>query len=231
MTAPRREPSTSTKGEQTRQRIVDTALRLFRECGYEATTMRTIAREAGLSVGNAYYYFPSKQHLVQAYYDQAQELHAAAARPVLDRETDFERRLYAVLRARVDTMQADKHFAVGFFRFAADPLSPLSPFSAESAHARALSIALYAEAARGAQGVKMPPELRDALPELLWLCQMGVVLFWVHDASPDSAKTYALVDRTVPLVVKLIGLARYRLLRGIIFDLLDLVRELRAPQS
>lgn len=210
---------------------MNTALRLFRERGYEATTMRTVAGEAGLSVGNAYYYYPSKQHLVQEYYDRAQELHDAAARPVLDRETDFEARLHGVLRARVDTMQADKHFAVGFFRFAADPQSPLSPFSPESAHARELSIALYAEAVRGAPGVKMPPELRDALPELLWLYQMGVVLYWVHDASPNSAKTYALVDQTVPLVVKLVGLARYRLLRGIIFDLLDLVRELRAPPS
>jgi AcrR family transcriptional regulator len=229
VTAPRREPAASAKGEQTRQLVVDTALRLFRERGYEATTMRTIAAEAGLSVGNAYYYYPSKQHLVQEYYDQSQELHDAASRPVLERETDFEARLHGVLRARVDTMQADKHFAVGFFRFAADPQSPLSPFSAESAHAREVSIELYAEAARGAQGVKMPPELRDALPELLWLYQMGVVLYWVHDASPDSARTYTLVDRTVPLVVKLVGLARYRLLRGIIFDLLDLVRELRAP--
>ena len=229
VTAPRREASSSAKGEQTRQLVVDTALRLFRERGYEATTMRTIAAEAGLSVGNAYYYYPSKQHLVQEYYDQSQELHAAASRPVLKREIDFEARLHGVLRARVDTIQADKHFAVGFFRFAADPQSPLSPFSAESARAREVSIELYAEAARGAQAVKMPPELRDALPELLWLYQMGVVLYWVHDASPDSAKTYALVDRTVPLVVKLVGLARYRLLRGIIFDLLDLVRELRAP--
>jgi AcrR family transcriptional regulator len=229
VTAPRREPAASAKGEQTRQLVVDTALRLFRERGYEATTMRTIAAEAGLSVGNAYYYYPSKQHLVQEYYDQSQELHDAASRPVLERETDFEARLHGVLRARVDTMQADKHFAVGFFRFAADPQSPLSPFSAESAHAREVSIELYAEAARGAQGVKMAPELRDALPELLWLYQMGVVLYWVHDASPDSARTYTLVDRTVPLVVKLVGLARYRLLRGIIFDLLDLVRELRAP--
>ncbi len=229
MTAPRREPASSAKGEQTRQRIVDTALRLFRERGYEATTMRIIAGEAGLSVGNAYYYYPSKQHLVQEYYDQSQELHVAAARPVLDRETDLEARLHGVLRARLDTIQADKHFAVGFFRFAADPQSPLSPFSAESAPARALAIALYAEAVHGATSVKMPPELRASLPELLWLYQMGIVLYWVHDASPESARTYALVDRTVPLVVKLVGLARYRLLRGIIFDLLDLVNELRAP--
>ena len=225
MTAPRRE---SARGEQTRTLIVDTALRLFREQGYEATTMRAIAAEAGVSVGNAYYYFPSKQHLVQAYYGTSQDVHVAASRPVLDREADFAARLLGVLRARIDTMQADKAFAVDFFRFAADPRSPLSPFSDESAPARAVSVGLYAEAVTGAAGLKVPDELRAELPELLWLYQMGVVLFWVHDTSPGAAKTYALVDRTVPMVVRLLGLARYRLLRGLVLDLLDLVRDLKA---
>ena len=234
VTAPRPEgPQTeaarapSAKGEQTRERIVDTALRLFHDRGYEATTMRLIASEAGVSVGNAYYYFPSKQHLVQAYYDLSQDRHAAACRPVLGTQADLQGRLHGVLRARVDTMQSEKAFAVDFFRFAADPKSPLSPFSPESAPARAASVSLYAEAVAGAQALKVPPELREALPELLWLYQMGVVLFWVHDDSPGSARTYALVDRTVPLVVRLIGLARYRLLRGLVTDLLDLVRDLR----
>lgn len=229
VTAPRSEErAPSAKGEQTRELIVATALRLFREKGYGATTMRAIAVEAGVSVGNAYYYFPSKQHLVQAYYDQSQEQHAAAARPVLERERDFEARLHGVLRARVDTMQSEKDFARDFFRFAADPQSPLSPFSEESAPARGVAVSLYADAVEGAVGLKVPPELRAALPELLWLYQMGVVLFWVHDASPGSAKTYALVDRTVPMVVRLVGLARYRLLRGLVLDLLELVEDLRS---
>jgi AcrR family transcriptional regulator len=47
------EQSRSTKGEQTRTAIVEAALRLFRENGYEATTMRSIAREAGVATGNA----------------------------------------------------------------------------------------------------------------------------------------------------------------------------------
>ena len=64
------------KSEQTRRLIVETALRLFRERGYEATTMRAIATEAGVSVGNAYYYFASKEALIQAYYDRAQAEHA-----------------------------------------------------------------------------------------------------------------------------------------------------------
>lgn len=46
---------------QTRSAIVTAALRLFRENGYDATTMRAVAAEAGVSTGNAYYYFGSKE--------------------------------------------------------------------------------------------------------------------------------------------------------------------------
>ena len=67
--------SATAKGEQTRELILSTALRLFREQGYGKTTMRAIAAEAGVSVGNAYYYYSSKEHLMQAYYDHLQELH------------------------------------------------------------------------------------------------------------------------------------------------------------
>jgi hypothetical protein len=49
------------KSEQTRSLILETALRLFQERGYDKTTMRAIATEAGVSVGNAYYYFESKE--------------------------------------------------------------------------------------------------------------------------------------------------------------------------
>ena len=43
------------------------------------------------------------------------------------------------------------------------------------------------------------------LPELLWLYSLGVILYWVHDTSPGCAKTYQLIDRTVPLVARLVG--------------------------
>ena len=67
------------KSVRTRSAIIDAALRLFRERGYEATTMRAIAAEAGVSVGNAYYYFESKEQLIQGFYDRAQVAHAEAA--------------------------------------------------------------------------------------------------------------------------------------------------------
>jgi hypothetical protein len=62
----------SAKGEQTRRVIAEAAMRLFLENGYEATTMRAIAKEAGVATGNAYYYFDSKEELIQEYYARNQ---------------------------------------------------------------------------------------------------------------------------------------------------------------
>ena len=41
------------KARRTRERILEAALALFADRGYEATTMRDVAREAGASLGLA----------------------------------------------------------------------------------------------------------------------------------------------------------------------------------
>ena len=62
-----------TKSEETRARILDAAMDLFRRQGFEEATMREIAAEAGVATGAAYYYFESKDAIVLAFYDQAQK--------------------------------------------------------------------------------------------------------------------------------------------------------------
>ncbi|MBA9001936.1 MULTISPECIES: TetR/AcrR family transcriptional regulator [Thermomonospora] len=215
------------KSEQTRALIVQTALRLFRERGYEATTMRAIAKEAGVSVGNAYYYFGSKEELIQAYYDELQEEHQAACRAVLERERDFAPRLLGVLKARVDTMVPYHQFAGKFFKFAAEPTSPLNPFSAESGPARAAAIAIYREVVDGST-LKIDPDFRAELPELLWLYSMGIVLYWVHDSSPGCRKTYLLIERTVPIVNKMVTMSRLPGFKSVTRELVEVIRDVRA---
>jgi AcrR family transcriptional regulator len=214
------------RGEQTRRLIVDTAVRLFREQGYDKTTMRAIAQAAGLSVGNAYYYYPSKDHLVQEFYARIQDDHRTACAPALASTTDFAGRLHAVLSAGVEVMTPYHGFAGRFFKVAADPSSPLSPFSAESLPAREASLGLFRDLVRGSD-LKVDAELHDELPELLWLAHLGVTLFWVHDSSPDQAKTQLLVDRAVPLIDRLVGLSRLRVMRPVTREVLALYRALR----
>jgi AcrR family transcriptional regulator len=215
------------RGEQTRLLILDTAMRLFRERGYAQTTMRAIAREAGVAVGNAYYYFESKEHLIQEFYSGSQVEHRALASRVLATQTEFAARLRGVLHAGIDANAPYHAFAATFFKTAAEPTSPLSPFSAESAPARRASIALFRDVVEGSTA-RVPAELRDDLPEMLWLAYMGVILYWVHDRSPGQAKTRVLIDRAVPLIDRALSLARLRVVRPAVREALDLVRALRA---
>ncbi|MFI2352880.1 TetR family transcriptional regulator [Streptomyces sp. NPDC019443] len=209
------------KSEQTRTLILETALRLFQERGYDKTTMRAIAKEAGVSVGNAYYYFSSKEHLVQGFYDLIAAEHQAAVRPLLDRETDLEARLAGVMTAWLDIAAPYHEFAAQFFKNAADPESPLSPFSPESEHAREAAIAVHREVLAGAKG-KVPEELADILPELMWLSQMGLVLFWVFDRSKGSERSRRLAERGARLTTRGIALARFRVLRPLVRDVHEL---------
>ena len=52
------------KAGKTRARILETALSLVREKGYDRATMRAMAREAGVSLGNIYNYYAGKEALL-----------------------------------------------------------------------------------------------------------------------------------------------------------------------
>jgi AcrR family transcriptional regulator len=194
------------KGEQTRSLILETALEMFGERGYEETTMRAIAEKAGVALGNTYYHFRSKEHLIQAYYERMHEIHLDSCAELLEKERTLKDRLLGVMGEILENMAPYHQFAGILFKTAADPQSPLNPFSAESEPTRRANIELFAEVVRGAKA-KIPPDLAAELPMLLWLYHMGVVLFWIHDDSSGQSRTRKLMEHTVEIVVRLIQLA------------------------
>ncbi len=56
-------------GAMSRQTILDTAARLFRQGGYAATSMRTIADACDMKAGSLYYHFESKDQIVSEVLD------------------------------------------------------------------------------------------------------------------------------------------------------------------
>jgi AcrR family transcriptional regulator len=214
------------RAQQTRAAIIEAALALFRERGYDATTMREIASRAGVSTGNAYYYFSSKEQLIQEFYAISHAEHLAASHQALKGQTDLGIRLRTTLRALIDVLAPYHQFAATFYKHAAEPSSPLSPFSKESSPARDASIALYREVVDGSSA-RMNREVRERLPELLWLLEMGVILYWVHDTSPDCARTHHLIDVIAPVAARLIAATRIPMLRSAIGDITGLIDDLR----
>src|SRR5262249_1046004 len=95
----------SVKGEKTRSLILEKAIELFRQRGYDETTMRMIAEHAGVALGNAYYYFASKEHLVQGLYEQLEAEQLDASTAVLAREKSFKNRLAGAILAELTVLE------------------------------------------------------------------------------------------------------------------------------
>ena len=228
MSKPRKQKTTTktVKGDQTKALILETALEMFRERGYEETTMRAIAEKAGVSLGNAYYYFGSKEHLIQAFYRRLHEEQLAVSEPALENENSLKARLLTVMRLKIDIMNPYHQFAGVLFKTAAHPQSPLNPFSDESDPVREASIQLFNKVLEGATA-RIPKDLRAELPYLLWVYHMGIVLFWIHDPSPKHRRTYRLIDHTVDLLDKLIHLASNPFMRPLRKQALRLIFEIR----
>lgn len=63
-------PRTPRVVEDRREQILDAAIRVFAQKGFARATNRDVAREAGITTGLIYYYFTSKEALLQAVLDE-----------------------------------------------------------------------------------------------------------------------------------------------------------------
>jgi len=215
------------KGDQTKALILETALEMFRERGYDNTTMRAVAEKAGVSLGNAYYYFRSKEYLIQAFYQRLHDSHVEVALPALEDEKTLKARLLTAMRTKIDTMKPYHQFAGVLFKTAANPESPLNPFANDSDPVRRQSIQLFEKVLEGVT-TRIPTDLRAELPYLLWVYSMGIVLFWIHDSSPKHRRTYRMIDHTVDLLDKLIHLASNPFMRPLRKQALRMVNEIKS---
>ncbi len=214
------------KAEETGSRILEAALTLFREQGFDGTTMRDIARRAQVATGAAYYYYPSKEALVMDFYRRssaAMETEIAAALAGVD---GLEERLRTLIQVKLDHFRPNRGILRALLRGGADPQHPLSPFSSETAGIRAADIAWFACILDDC-GTKIPDDLAADLPGVLWFLQMGVIFYWVVDESPGQARTarlLALAARSAAGLVRLAGLPLMRPLRRTALDLIGLVK-------
>jgi AcrR family transcriptional regulator len=193
------------KGEETRSAILRAALASFRKRGFEATTMRDVAKDAGVALGSAYYYFPSKESLVLAYYEATQIEHERllATTPRDEHET-LQQRLQVLVHGKLDLLRRDRKLLGAIFRTVADPSDRASPFAHETEELRARSAAPFREAL---EREPFDDEIRRIGATALWALQLGLLLYFIHDDSPKQHKTRALADGAIALVVQLLRAA------------------------
>ncbi|HXB20399.1 MAG TPA: TetR family transcriptional regulator [Candidatus Solibacter sp.] len=210
------------RAEDTRRKIYDSALQLFREKGFEQTTMRDVAQEAGVALGAAYYYFSSKEAIVLAFYSEMQEASHDSVLQAMQAHKKTKDRIRCVLQNRFELLEPNRKFCDALFRHAPDSQDPLSPFSEETRAIRERAIEHLRVAVEGGD-TKVPSDLQGRLPYLLWLYQMGLILFWVYDRSPGQRRTQQLMEKSLGLIVNLIRISTLPLMKPLRKTVLELV--------
>jgi AcrR family transcriptional regulator len=103
-----------------REQILETALKLFAERGFDATSTRQIAREVGIAEGLIFHYFPTKASLLTAIREDRLEGRRAfrtRLRPLLDdaRDKPAPEVLHAVASGWLATLRRDEEIVVVLF--------------------------------------------------------------------------------------------------------------------
>jgi AcrR family transcriptional regulator len=184
---------TTSKGERTRQRIVEHALELFEQRGYDETTLRDIADAAGISIGLAYRYFRRKEDLVLALYEQLSE---EVARKLKLPQATVGERWAALERTRFKVLAPHRKTLLALVQAALDPDGALGVLSPATAAVRARWQELHLQVVTGASN----PTAGEPLARLLYAVDLMLVLYWVQDRSTGARATRDAIDRLARLV-------------------------------
>ena len=187
---------------------MECALALFRAHGVDGTTMRDIADAAELSLGAAYYYFPSKEALVFAYYEGNQ-----AVVEHLEPTGSLREQVGALMHAKLRSIRDDRHMLGTILPRLIDPGDPLSAFSAQTRSVRERAVDVFARPLRAAG---LPADVVAIVAHALWVAQLGAMLVYLNDPSAHQKRTHGLVDDALDMLVPLLPVLAMPMGRNIV---------------
>lgn len=201
--------------------LYTTALELIAERGYDRTTLREIAKAADVSASLLYRYFPSKQAIVLALYDElsANVARQSATLPPGKWRDRFIAALTTSLRVHGphrNTLQALVPVMVS------DPDEGV--FSSVTAFSR-LRVQQIFEAAVVEASDAPNAALAASLGRLLYLVHLAVLLWWLLDKSDRQRATNALVALTRQLLPSAALALRLAPIRRFVIAFDELIRD------
>ncbi len=182
----------------TAEKIVEAASALWSDKGFEQATMRELARRLGMGVSSLYFYFKSKEEIVLFLYKKLNKQAIDEFRSSDEGEKNLALNLSRYMKIKLAILGPHRSCLVALVRETVDPSSRLSPLSADSDLTREMNLELLADIVARSAAVNKNQVADTA--KALWLANLGVLLYWLHDRSPEYRNTYTLIEKTANMV-------------------------------
>jgi AcrR family transcriptional regulator len=210
------------KSDLTKAKILGVALQLFREKGFDNTTMRDIATACDMAVGTAYHHFESKETIVSAYYEWVQHEHLRRVTEYNQSKHTLKQRLEHALQSKLEIVAGDQKLLSVIMRYIGDAEHPLSIFATSTKHLREEAVQTF-KIALGNE--PMSADLRELAPVALWALHMGLLLYFLHDKT-QGERSNKLASQTLELLLQVFGMLGLPLVQPLIKPMLGKVKKL-----
>ena len=194
--------SRSKKRDATRRALLEAALNVFGEKGYQGTAVDDIVSRAGRSKGAAYFHFPSKEAIFRSLVRELTAMLAARVEREIAKETTAVRRLDAALLSVIEIFTKHRILARVML---VEVAGAGRAFSSDLLFVRQQFIDLIRANLDGAVTEGTIPPCDTDLIATAWFGAINeVVTHWLHD--PDQASLHRRFPALRHLLLRSIGL-------------------------
>lgn len=116
------------KKEETKENIISSAVTLFRENGFQETSMEGISEKADVSKGTLYNYFQDKESILVAYFQTYIEIHGPEFKTSIKNIKELEQRLNYLLDFAFQILENNKDLATFYLKFRMQSFLESNPF-------------------------------------------------------------------------------------------------------
>jgi len=190
--------------EQTRIRLLEAAVDVISEKGFDKASMREIANRADVADATIYNYFSTKEKLLYGYCELVQQQVMAELKAIDDfHEYSLRDQLHQLVEMELRMWLPAREFLQQVF--AQTYAAPSVGFELLSDTKAILKMMVVELIDASIEAGEMPEQpYQDLLPALFWDYQTAILAYWLKDSSDNFAHTTQLVDQSTEIIAQLL---------------------------
>ncbi len=189
---------------ENRKKIIRKTVDIMLENDFKSTTMRAIARAAGIGDATIYNYFPTKESILYAYYEQNMcECIEKLKNIEKFNEYTLQEQLQSLFEILFELFLQDREFVQKtfkqiFFSFSQD-YNRLLPV-------KNLFFSIIGDMFSTAVEVGEIPDqvFQDLIYHFFWDYNIGIMMYWINDESELFSDTTVFNDKSIDLICSVI---------------------------
>lgn len=185
--------------EQTKRSIIEAAVDLIIELGFEKATMRKIARQAGVGDATIYKYFSTKEKILLAYYEVKAQDTIKELEEISDfDEYDLQEKVQTLVETYLDKIIGDREFVQESIKMILyTPIFLFKDVAPVKKEFNTVVKTFLDSAVEKGELEEFP--FMNMIPDFASEYVMAILLYWTQDESDEFSDTTQLIDLTLSL--------------------------------